>query len=313
MSEPRDVWEELSFLAAPDRVTDWRMVLLYDAAAEAGVFDDLPATPHELAERRAVDPRGVRIVLEALASWGIVVADGDRFLVGSRLADVEEAVVVRHHARSIRLWSERVPARLGTSGKAESRWGLGLWLDGLAVNAGQSAPGAVEACLRQVPSARTVLDLGGGHGVYALEFAGRGLEVTMQDRPEVIELARRRGRLEGAGVTLYAGDFFDTLPPRLFDIVFCAGVSYTYDGERNQALFQRLRPLIAPAGRLAIHTFLRGRDARAALFAVQMLGAAGGDTHGEEEYRRWLTDAGYRSLAVVHLPRAPESIVFAAT
>ncbi len=316
MTEGRDVWEELSFLAAPDRVGDWRMALLFDAAAEAGVLDDLPATADEVARRRGADGRAVRVVLQALAAWDVVVTAGDdRFSPGPRAPDADEGAVLRHHARSIRMWTERLPERLRASEQAapsRGRWGLELWLQGLAVNARLSAPGAVDECLRRVPAARAVLDLGGGHGEYALEFARRGLHATMQDRPEVIELARRQGRLEAAGIDLHAGDFFDTLAPGPFDVVFCAGVSYTYDGARNQELFRRAAPLIAPDGALAVHTFLRGRDPRAAVFAVQMLGAAGGDTHGEAEYRLWLYEAGYRSVDVVHLARPPESIVFAA-
>ena len=314
MTARHDVWEDLSFLAAPDRVGDWRMALLFDAAAEAGVLDDLPATAAEVARRRGVDSGAVRVVLEALAAWDVVVADGDRFSPGPRAPDAQEGAVLRHHARSIRLWTERLPQRLGTpeqTGPSPRRWGLEPWLDGLAVNARLSAPGAVEECLRRAAGARTVLDLGGGHGEYALEFARRGLDATMQDRPEVVDLARRRGRLEAAGIGLHAGDFFETLPPGPFDIVFCAGVSYTYDGARNHELFRRVAGVIGPGGTLAVHTFLRGRDPRAAVFAVQILGAAGGDTHGEGEYRQWLSEAGYRSVDVVHLARPPESIVFA--
>ncbi len=312
MTEQRDVWEERSFLAAPDRVADWRMALLYDAAAEAGLLDHLPAMPEELAGRHGLDARAVRVVLEALASWEVVAADGGRFSAGSRFPDADQGAVLRHHARSMRLWAERLPARIGAGEGGGNPWGLALWLDALAVNARQSAPGAIDECLRRRPGARTVLDLGGGHGEYALEFVRRGLRVTMQDRPEVIELARRGGGLEAAGVVLHPGDFFEAVVAGPFDIVFCAGVTYTYDADRNRALLRRVRPSVSPDGILAIHTFLRGRDPRAAIFAVQMLGVAGGDTHAEEDYRRWLSEAGFGSVDVTHLPRLPESMLFAA-
>ncbi len=133
----------------------------------------------------------------------------------------------------------------------------------------------------------------------------------MQDKPEVVDLARGRGRLAAAGVDLHAGDFFHTLPHRTFALVFCAGVSYTLDGSRNPELFGRVTGAIAPGGVLAVHTFLRGQDPRAAIFAVQMSGVAGGDTHSEADYRSWLADAGYRSVEVLRLPRPPESLVLA--
>lgn len=312
--EPGDAWERMSFLAAPGRVADWRMALLFDSAAEAGILEDLPATATDLAERRGLDVRAVRVVLEALATWQVVLCDGGRFSMGPAAPDAEEGAVLRHHARSIRHWAERVPERLAVTrpvGAPPRRSPLGRWLDALAVNARRSAPGAVDECLQRFPNARNVLDLGGGHGQYALEFARRGLEATMQDRPQVIELARQDGTLEPAGIRLHAGDFFETLPSGPFDLVFCAGVTYTYDGERNQALFTRVRPVIASRGALAIHTFLRGQNPRAAIFAVQMLGVAGGDTHGEEEYRQWLSSAGYGGIDVVRLQRPPESMLFA--
>ena len=104
MSAGRDVWEELSFLAAPDRVGDWRMVLLYDVVAEAGMLQHLPATADELEGTRGLDVNAVRVVLEALAAWAIVTADGEHFAPGPRAPDAEEAAVLRHHSRSMRLW-----------------------------------------------------------------------------------------------------------------------------------------------------------------------------------------------------------------
>ncbi|MDP9420765.1 MAG: methyltransferase domain-containing protein, partial [Actinomycetota bacterium] len=159
---------------------------------------------------------------------------------------------------------------------------------------------------------RRALDLGGGHGEYALELARRGLRTTMQDRPEVVDLARRRGRLAAAGVELFAGDFFESIPPGPFDVVLCAGVVYTYGPGANRQLFRRVRPVVAPAGALAVHTFLGGRHPLAAVFAVQMLAARPeGDTHREEHYREWLAEAGYRSVEVVELERPPEAVVLA--
>ena len=110
----------------------------------------------------------------------------------------------------------------------------------------------VDACLRRFPRARRVLDLGGGHGEQSLEFARRGLRPTMQDRPEVVEIAERRGQLGNAGVELFAGDFFTTLPPGPFDLVICGLTTNMYDGARNRDLYRRPRPITAPAGGLAI-------------------------------------------------------------
>lgn len=169
----------------------------------------------------------------------------------------------------------------------------------LGSTARRIAPTTVEDCLEQVPTARRVLDLGGGHGEYAAEFARRGLDVTLQDVPKMIDVVRSEGRIAATGVTLFAGDFFETLPEGPFDLVFCAGVTHTFDGDRNRMLYPRLRKLLAPEGALALITFLRGRNPVAQLFAVQMLvNANGGDTHAETEYREWLSAAGFGRVEI---------------
>ena len=310
------LWEELSFLAAPERVQDWRMVVLFNAAAAAGVLAALPATSAELAGRLDLDEHAVRVVLEALATWSVVrPTAGEVWALGPEAPSADAAAVLGHHARALGLWSSNVDDRLhgrSSSQPPPTPRKVAQMLEALTVNGRESAPGTVDACLARLPGATRALDLGGGHGEYALELARRGLAVTMQDQDHVIGAAREAGRLDQAGVHLFAGDFFEALPEGPFDLVLCAGVTYTFDGARNVELYRRVRAILAPDGVLAVHTFLRGTDPRAALFALQMLsGGRGGDTHSEDEHRRWLADAGYGSVAVVTLARRPESLVLA--
>jgi len=289
------------------------MVLLYDAAVDTGVLDGLPGCPEAVAARLGLHPHPVRVVLDGLALWNIVVAGPDGVYALGSAPGKDACAVLRHHARAIRSWSA-IPARL--RGERPTPMGtdprrVEIMLDALAVMARESAPAAVDACLARTPEARSVLDLGGGHGQFGLEFARRGLQVTMQDRAEVVELARAKGWLALSEVELFAGDFFEALPDGTFDIVFCAGVVYTFGAERNVDLFRRVRPIIAAGGSLAVHTFLRGTDELATLFAAQMLVVPGGDSHGEDELRDWLVQADYESVATLRLWRRPEWMVFA--
>ena len=311
----KSLWDELSFLAPPDEVIDWRKALLYEMAADAGIVDALPGAPAELAARLGLDPRAVRIVLDALAVWHVVEADGDGVYGRGRHArDPATSAVLRHHGRAIRHWATSVPDRLRGTDPPRRQLdprAVQLMLEALVVNARESAPGVVDACLDRVPSARRVLDLGGGHGEYALEFARRGLATTMQDRPVVVEMAGNPHPLVSAGVEVFAGDFFEALPEGPFDVILCAGVTYTMAADNNLALCQRLRPLVAPGGALAIMSFLGGTDELASIFSVQMLGGGGGESHRESDYRAWLSEAGYVSVTVQRLERRPEWLVVA--
>lgn len=308
---------ELSFLAQPGEVADWRMVLLYDVAAGAGLFEAMPGTPAEVASLRGLDQHAVRVVLEALAAWRIVERDASgRYAPGAAAPDADMAPLFRHHARSLRLWTTGIEEHLHGVTPADvagpTSAGVEGWMAALAAYARPAAAAVVDACLTRFPHARTVLDLGGGHGEHALAFAARGLRVTMQDRPQMIDLARSSGRLEDAGVELFEGDFFETLPEMPFDVVFSSAVSETYDRRRNADLQSRLRAATTPTGGIALLVFMRGRNDVSPVFAVQMLSVGrGGDTYGEVDYRDWLEGAGLGDVEVVDVPGRSQSLVLA--
>jgi ubiquinone/menaquinone biosynthesis C-methylase UbiE len=312
MSTPND----LTFLAPPGEVADWRMILLCDAAIATGVFDKLPGRLDELSARTALRPDALRVVLDALVTLGVL-EGGDEgvYRVGPAAPEPAAMPSVRHHARALRRWATDVEPIL----RGEAAAGAGvtdpdMFHDALARNAHKAAPELVDVCLQRFPDARSVVDLGGLHGEYSLEFARRGLKATMQDMPAMIDVARRRGRLEAAGVELFEGSFFELVPDGPFDLAYCSGITHTFDGEHNLMLFKNLRRVVAPGGGVAVVTFLRGRHPLTALFAVQMLvNDNGGDTHTEAEYREWLTEAGFAvDEEVLDLPgQGARSVLFA--
>ena len=160
-----------------------------------------------------------------------------------------------------------------------------------------------------------MLDLGGLHGEYSLEFTRRGLKATMQDMPAMIDVARRRGRLEPAGVELYEGSFFETVPdgPVRPGVLLGDHPHLRWRAEPH-AVPEPAPASWRPGGGVAVVTFLRGRDPMSALFAVQMLlNDNGGDTHTEEEYRAWLAEAGFTvDEGVLDLPgQGARSVLFA--
>jgi hypothetical protein len=308
-----------SFMAPPGALADWRMVVLVDAAAGSGLLDALPGTADDLAGRLGLDAHAVRVVLDALGAWGVVGrhsdGDTDNYRLGADAPDADGIASLRHHARAVRSWSSTLDKRLAGE-PVEVRPGMPdpeLFIDALAVGGRAAAPGVVDLCLDRFPDARSVIDLGGGHGEYSLEFARRGLRVTMQDLPVMIDVVRRRGRLTEAGVELVAGSFFNGVPPGPFHLAFCAGITHTFDARHNELLFRNLRPAVAGGGGVAVVTFFRHRQPMADVFAVQMLtNANGGDSHSEEEYRAWLGGAGFQADdAVVDVAGRPQSVLFA--
>lgn len=305
----------LTFLSPPGEIADWRMVVLCDAAAAGGVFDHLPGTVDELAGRTRLEPHALRVVLDALVTLGVLTtAPGGAYAAGEGAPGPDAIASIRHHARALRRWGSALEPQLRGTPSPAGDPDPEMFHDALSANARKAAPEVVDVCLARFPGAGSVLDLGGLHGEYTLEFARRGLRATMQDKPAMIDVARRRGRLETAGVELFEGSFFETVPDGPFDLAFCSGITHTFDGDRNMALYRNVRRVVAPGGGVAVVTFLRGRQPLTALFAVQMLlNDNNGDTHTEAEYREWLGDAGFTvDEAVIDLPGpTARSVLFA--
>ncbi|MEX2620828.1 MAG: class I SAM-dependent methyltransferase [Egibacteraceae bacterium] len=294
------------FLALPGEVRDWRTVVLTDAALATGLLAALPASAAEAASRLGLSDHAVRIVLDALREFGVVERNGERYHLGPAAPDDAAAATVQHHARVLRSWSSALPDRLaGTQrsagGDERTAAERARWLQALAVTARHRAPEVADHCLQRFADTRRVLDLAGGHGEYGLEFARRGLDVTLQDLPEVIEIVSTWGSLRNTSVTLVPGDAFEGLASGPFDLVLAAGFTHTLRPDANAELFKKLDAVTAPNGGVAVVTFLRGRRPIAPLFAVQMLVAGGGDTHGLDDYQRWLTAAGFDAPEVVDL------------
>ncbi|MBU8861560.1 MULTISPECIES: class I SAM-dependent methyltransferase [unclassified Micromonospora] len=314
---PSDADPDLSFLAPPGDLADWRLVLAYEAAAEAGVFDALPGPADAIAERCQLDVAALRAVLGQLTAWRVLAEDTNGcYHLGERAPVPPGGAVLLRHAATIRRWVlllgprlrdrtallDGMPARPAPPSRTEPNL--------LAINARRLTGPMVDVCLRHFPAARRVLDLGGGHGEHALEFARRGLRVTMQDLPDMIRIAKERGRLASAGVELFAGDLRTALPAGPFDLVLCAAVTNMFGASVNRDLYRRLRPVLAPGGGLVVVSYMCGRDEVTASFGLQMLvWTDGGDAHPVSDYRRWLTEAGFESIEVHELERPPQTMV----
>jgi len=297
------------FLAAPGSVGDWRGVVLVATALDAGLLEALPADAADAADRLGLSAHAVRVLLDALCEFDVVTWDGRRYTPGPAAPDESLAATLQHHTRAIRRWSTTLEDRLaGTpapAGGERTAAELDRWLRALANTAAECAPAVADRCLQQFPGARRALDLAGGHGEYGLELARRGVDVALQDLPEVIDIVAGWERLQRSSLALVAGDAFEELAPGPFDLVVCAGFTHTLTPEANAALFTRLAEITAGDGGLAIVTFLRGHNPISPLFAVHMLVAgAGGDTHGLEDYQRWLASAGFAAPQVTDLGEA---------
>ena len=163
---------------------------------------------------------------------------------------------------------------------------------------------------------RTLLDLGGGPGTYAMAFLAKNpaLRATVCDRPAALDVAKEIASTHKAGarLSLMPLDFLAEPIPGTYDVIWYSNVLHIYSPKDNQALFLRAMAALNPGGRLLIQdAFLHDREGlfpeEASLFAVSMLlFTERGDTYKAAETRIWLTDVGFEQIKVLRMKKGTE-------
>ncbi len=159
--------------------------------------------------------------------------------------------------------------------------------------------------------AKTLLDLGGGPGTYAMAFLTKNpqLQATVCDRPAALEVARKIAATHKAGrrLSYQPLDFMQEPITGRYDIIWYSNVLHIYSPEQNQALFRRALPALTPGGRMIVQdAFLHDREGlypqEAGLFAVTMLlFTETGNTYSLADTARWLREAGFERVRPIKM------------
>jgi predicted O-methyltransferase YrrM len=153
--------------------------------------------------------------------------------------------------------------------------------------------------------ARTLLDVGGGAGTYAMAFcrAYPALTATVFDLPETLRTTERLIKdagLEGR-LRLRPGDFNRDDLGGPYDAVLMSDILHYQGAEANAALVRKAHRALVSSGRIVIKDrFLdEGRTSPAwtAVFAVHILvNTERGRCYTMAEAVQWLKDAGFTSV-----------------
>ncbi|WP_135805776.1 methyltransferase [Halorussus marinus] len=295
---------------------DYREALLLRAARESGVLAAVTTdagTPNAVADRAGVTERAARITLDAMAELGYLESvDGEYEITNRALgfvakADVRSIGPVPHALDCVERWI-RLPETMASGEPPEppAEWttnfaGAMASVDEALVRA------CVTAAVHRNPDAERVLDAGGGPGAFAAEFASRGFDVTLFDRPDVIDIDRKL--LEHEPIELVEGDATESLPAG-FDLVFCSRVAHGLGPDENRRLLANAYDALDPGGAVVLVDSLRGRADGAALLGAHMLAQTErGDTYTEARFTEWLEAAGFESIEVRDVPGTDRQVV----
>jgi hypothetical protein len=150
-----------------------------------------------------------------------------------------------------------------------------------------------------VGDARSLLDVGGGTGLYSIALLQRHerLRATVFDRPQVLgvteEVVARHGLSDR--VTCMPGDMLvDPLPPA--DLVLLSNVLHDWDVPECRRLVARGAASVAPRGTVVVHdVFLHDEldgPLAVALYSAALLAVTEGRAYSARECATWLREAG---------------------
>lgn len=273
-------------------------------------------TAAEVSRRLQTDPQATALLMNALASIGLLRKAGERY---SNATEAEEFLVKESpkYAGHLLLLQE---AEWDNWGQLESvvRTGRSPVKDHLFRTDPRLAENVLmvlhRVALQHAPTlakqidlsgARSLLDLGGGAGTHAMAFcqAYRNLTATIFDLPETLHTTERlvkEAGLEGR-IRFIPGDFNRDDLGGPYDAVLMSDILHYQGSEANAALVRKVHGALAHSGRLVIKDRFLDENgtspAWTAVFAVHILvNTEKGRCYTIAEAVRWLKDAGFTSI-----------------
>ncbi|MDK3018342.1 methyltransferase [Pseudodonghicola flavimaris] len=254
------------------------------AALGAGVFTHLSDGPQscaELAESCPLDEARTETLMTALAGLGLVEARGDgrfanspaaeAFLVKGAKYDFGDYLRLQVGQQMYGLL-DQIDDALQDNLPEEATASYAEWfadpeearLYSASQHAGSLGPARQLARKIDLSAAKTLLDVGGGTGAFAITLckAFPDLSVTIVDFPNVAKLGREYVEQAGLSdrITYVEGNALETGWPGGQDAVLMSYLFSGVPGETHDGLIARARDHLAPGGRFLLHDFVVRED-----------------------------------------------------
>ena len=286
----------------------------------------------ELAGRAGLSGRGAQALLDGLLGLGLVEKKGggygntplaSQFLVEGRPAfmgafarvNLAEAALRTRFPEVVRTGT---PPE-GTADEAENPF----WELLVPAIAGLTAPvaqAAAETLGVAKAGAISVLDVGGGSGIYAVIWgkANREARFTQLDWANVNRIARDITGKAGLGERFETidGDFHTTdFGAARYDFGIYSNIAHQEAPRDNVAVFRKFRKAIKPGGALVVGDLVLSDDRTGHPFALMfnstmLLRTKEGSVWTRSDYESWLKEAGFSSVSF-HPTPTPTTLVVA--
>jgi predicted O-methyltransferase YrrM len=304
--------------------------LLTAAVAHLGLFEQLAGGPVDrktLREKLGLADRPFTVLTTALRAMGLITTDLEGRLEATPIAaehltpgkpfDVSGYIGLAANHPGVLAMVERLrtnrPSGANTHTPGDPgtthtfRRGVPSALDlektarestlSLAGRARNVAPYLARAT--SLEGARTIVDVGGGSGIYAYALlkANPGLRGLIFDRPEVLKVARECATEWGVSdrVEYVAGNLLEDDYPQA-DAVLLSNTLHDWDVPDCRRILERAADCVPEGGRVLVHdVFLNDAldgPLPVALYSALLFTLSEGRAYSVAEYREWMEEAG---------------------
>lgn len=317
----------------------YRSSMVLFAAAELDVFTGL-ARGHNslaaLARECNVQQEPLRLLLEACAAEGMIVADGETY----RNTPVADAFLVAdrptYGGHALKYAEDLYPAwgglaELIRTGQPTMEPGTILGADKEKTRAfilamherareGASGLGSVLPHGADFAGRSRLLDVGGGPGTYSVALVQQhpGLRSTILDLPGVLEITREIVDEYGCTdrIDLLPGSYLTTPFGSGYDAVLLSGMMHRETADGCRMLLRKSFDAMEHGGLVVVSdVYFDDESKRTPPFAIyfalnMMLTSRDGSAHAKTEMARWLGEAGFGQVQVKDLPKPnPHSLI----
>ncbi len=308
-------------------------------ANDLGVFKRLaggPLSHEELARRLKANPKGIRILLDALVALrylkkadGLYENEDDTARYLTEESPEFFGTMMSHSYHGLRRWlrledvvrkgqrqRHTLPEFQATEGVERRRtkaFTLGL-------DESSRSTAAIVAETLDLSGVVDMLDVGGGAGVYSIALAKKWplLKPVVFELPVPARVARRQAKAAGLAdrVGVKAGDFHkDDLGAERYDAAFISNIIHIYSADNNRKIIGKVHRALRPGGMIVVKDMFvdDGREApfHPLMFALTMLMFTDeGDTYTFSEVTQWLREARFaRIRRRVIIPRESSLLI----
>ncbi len=306
-------------------------------AAYLGVFEAIRvgvATSPEIARRIKADERGTTLLLGLLVAFGYLrKGDGRYSLTNASRAFFENVSLSSQellwlYKNLYSFWREHEEEAIRTGRPAINVFD---WFDqhpevwklfhAFELGIAKVAGAKIVTDSRLPPSAKKLIDVGGGHGMYSVLFCRRypDLHATIFDRGTALQDARVRiasEKMDGR-ISIQDGDFLKDDLGTGYDAAFLSNIVHLFRAETNRELLRKVGSSLNQGGKILIFDQISGREfgnllkAGHAYYSLFFLIMTGGQLYSIEEVSQMLSQAGFAKVTRKEFRSAGSDLIIA--